>query len=312
MKWLHYLIGPVRVFDVRWAADGGYTSSVFRCRPGTEPEEVDYNPETVRKYVWLLTVSGHGVVSKPADAPGIAARVSADAETFVASRADGVLSFVRRERLQPLTDELASSGVYPQRIEVARPPRSVADAFYDQVRGRDLLHLEERASSLAQTAARRLLLPVLGTFLLLLGVNAVIGPSLQTERGRLEMQEAQLRRTGEVREAGTAERNRLLGDFARRLEVPYAILCDRIGACVPGQVRLTALEIEPPRKRFESGKPLLRSERTVVVRGECDGSSEIGNFVRRLEQTGLARRIRLELVESRREGGLRFSLNLEL
>lgn len=312
MNLLKILAGPMNVLDVRFPAEGEPERTVWRCDGEKAPVRIDIAWSKPPQGIWAVTVQGHGVVSKPLTVPGVAGRVMSDAATFVWSESEGDVSFVRRERLQPVLEELAGVRIFAQRIAVAEPPGKVAREFYAGLRWRDLLRIGDCGSSLSQAFGRRLLPGVLSLLLLLLGANAAVSGSLQTERQQLRALSEQRRRSGRVQAEGIAERERLLTDFSRKPVTPYALLCDRIGACVPEPVRLTLLDVEPLSRRFEAGKPLQRIRRHVTVGGECSGSSQVGNFVEELAKSGLARSVRLTSVASTREGALQFRIDLEL
>lgn len=78
-----------------------------------EPEPADRT--AAKNTLAVLVVCGHGVVTKPDDAQ-ITARVKADPGTFLWSSANGLTSFVRRERLDALTEELTAEGIVLVRI----------------------------------------------------------------------------------------------------------------------------------------------------------------------------------------------------
>lgn len=312
MNLLKILAGPLHLLDLRFTPEGEPERTVWRCDGEKAPVRIDVVWPQLPRGIWAVTVQGHGVVSKPSSAPGVAGRVTSDAATFVWSEAEGVVSFVRRERLQPLLDELAGLQIFVQRIAVGEAPEQAAREFYAGLRWQDLVRVGDRASSLSQAVGRRLLPGVSGLFLLLLGANAAVSGSLQTERQRLRVLSEQRQRSGRVQAGGIAEQERILADFFQKPAMAYSLLCDRIGGCVPDEVRLTFLDVEPLSRRFEAEKPLQRIRRHLTVGGECSRSSQVGSFVESLTKRGIARSVRLTSVESRREGGLQFRIDLEL
>ena len=312
MNFLKILAGPLYVVDFRFTAEGEPERIVWRCDGRKAPVHIEIVWMKPPQGIWAVTVQGQGVVSKPSSAPGVAGRVTSDPATFVWSESEGVVSFVRRERLQPILDELAGQQIFAQHIAVGEPPQKVAQEFYAGLRWGDLLRIGDRASSLSQAVGRRLLPGVLGLFLILLGANAAVSGSLQTERQQLQALSEQRQRSGRMQAEGVAERERLLADFSRKPAIPYSLLCDRIGACVPEEVRLTLLDVEPLSQRFEAGKSLQRILQHVIVGGECSRSSQIGSFVEGLANSRIARSVRLTSVESTRDGALQFRIDLEL
>lgn len=311
MKLFPYILGPIWVLDVSLTTES-HTIALWRCRFGREPEQMDYDAAAVAKGVAVVTVSGHGVVAKPADAE-IAARVRADADTFVWSESDGRIAFVRRERLQPLLDELSAAGVYPQLLAIAITPEAAVQEFFDSLRWRELLRLDDRASALAQAAVRRALPVWLGALFLLLCVNAVVGPEWQSRRQTL-IDARQAQDAAGTQSARSSLRQRqLLESFRQRLPVDYWLLADRIGRAVPPEVALLQLELEPLAGRIEAGKPVKRAERTVRITGRSRMSSAITGLNETLTRLPAVREVRLTQVERVRDDErLQFQIELRL
>ncbi len=299
MKLLPHILGPVWVLDVTLTADS-HTIAAWRCKAGGDPERTDYDVAAVVRGVAVVTVSGHGTVTKPADTQ-IAARVRDDGETFLWNERDGQIVFVRHERLQGLLDELAAAGIHPQRLAVGIPPAAAAREFFAALRWRALLRPDERASALAQTLVRRLALPVLGLFLCLLAANAVVAPSLGTRRQTLQAELTARERTASTAADVTTRQRALLAEFGARPALFSAVVCDRIAAAVPERVVLTRLAVEPLAKRFEAEKPLQRQERTAVVAGTAPAAGDVSLFVERLTSEACCRTVRLTNVERERD-----------
>lgn len=167
MKLLSRILGSVRVLEVTLTA-GGYTVRTWSCKPGGIPQQVDQVPESVARSIVAVTFAGHGVISKSSEATGVSARVRSDAETFVWNEREGVFSFVRREKLRPVLGELAGAGIYPQCLLVAEPPEDAARTVLGRLRWRMLVRPTAEGSALAQAVVRRMGLPILGLFLVLL------------------------------------------------------------------------------------------------------------------------------------------------
>lgn len=299
MNLFPYILGPVWVLDVALTPDG-HTIAAWRCRAGCEPQQTDYDAATVAKGVAVVTVSGHGTVSKPADSQ-IAVRVRDDAATFLWSEHAGQIAFVRRERLQGVLAELTGAGIRPQAVFVALAPDAAAARWREGFRWRQLLRLTAEGSSLAQAVVRRAALPVLGLFLCLLAANAALAPSLGTRRRTLQKELSARERTASTAADATDRQRALLEEFSAPLSVPRAVMCDRIAAAVPEQVVLTRLAVEPLTKRFEAGKPLQRQERTVVVAGTAPAADDVSAFVERLTAATSFRAVRLTHVERERD-----------
>lgn len=307
MKILQRIFSRIAFVRVEFAPDGTFRTKVFLWHGGaTAPAE-----RTMAKHALAAVIAcGHGVVTKPADTQ-IAARVKADAETFLWSSSSGQFSFVRRERLEELRGELAGEEIVPVAVfcaDAAADFRTQADRFaaqvYDTVRWRWLLRPADGSSAAAQILARRLRFPILGAFLLMLTASAFFSPRLMARRQALQMELAARERSASGAASATARQCRLLAEFYAAPDVSRALLCDRIAEAVPGQVVLTALEVEPLTKRFEAGKPLQRREGVVVIRGTALTADDVSAFARQLTTTGGCRAVRLANVEKERDGDL--------
>lgn len=319
MNLFPYILGPVRVLDITLTADS-HTIAAWRCKAAGDPGRTDYDAAAVARGVAVVTVSGHGAVTKPADTQ-IAARVRDDGETFLWNERDGQILFVRRERLRPILDELAAANIHPQRITVAAAgnetqttdtpngerqpaPQHVVEAvreFFAALRWRQLVRPTAEGSALAQAAVRRLALPVLGLFLCLLAANAVVAPSLGTRRQRLRAELTARERTASTAADVTTRQRALLAEFGTRPALSRAVVCDRIAAAVPERVVLTRLAVEPLAKRFEAEIPLQRQERTAVVAGTAPAAGDVSLFVERLMSEACCRTVRLTNVERERD-----------
>lgn len=311
MNLFPYILGPVRVLDITLTADS-HTTQAWRCKYGRDPQRTDYDAAEVAKGISVVTVSGHGVVTKPA-ASEIAVRVRADPQTFITTEHDGQSVFVRRERLQPLLDELAAAGIHPQQVVCGQTAAACVQTFFDRLGWRDLLRTNARASALAQALVRRIGPLLLGVFLLLLAVNAVVGPGWQSRRQTL-MQARQAQDAAGTQSARSSLRQRqLLESFRQRLPVDYWLLADRIGRAVPPEVALLQLELEPLAGRIEAGKPVKRAERTVRITGRSRTSSAITGLNETLTRLPAVREVRLTQVERVRDDErLQFQIELRL
>ena len=312
MKLLSRILGSVRVLEVTLTA-GGYTVRTWSCKPGGIPQQVDQVPESVARSIVAVTFAGHGVISKSSEATGVSARVRSDAETFVWNEREGVFSFVRREKLRPVLGELAGAGIYPQCLLVAEPPEDAARTVLGRLRWRMLVRPTAEGSALAQAVVRRMGLPILGLFLVLLTANTVVSPSVGIRRQALQSALAAREQADSETAETDARRRELLVAFAVRPEMLRTVVCDRIAAAVPERVTLTALEVEPPEKWSEIGKPLRRQVHVVVVCGEAESAAEISKFVGKLTAEEAFGEVRLVQMErNTHEGQLTFRIGIGL
>lgn len=305
MKLIPYILNRIAFVRAEFAADGSCRTEVFVWRAdGVTPAERN----VAKNGLAAVVVCGYGVVSKP-DESEIAGRIKADAETFLWSSADGATSFVRRERLGALTEELAGEGITPVQIfcapvdaDFGKVAGEFARQLYARLRWRTFVRPRAESSAAAQALVRRLAFPVLGVFLCVLAANAVLSPDLNARRQILQEEIAARERTASNAASAGARQRELLTEFSKRPEVPRSIVCDRIAGAVPERVVLMQLAVEPLTKRFEAGKLLLRLENRAVVCGMAPVASDVSAFVQRLSELTCCRDVRLTHVEKERDG----------
>lgn len=310
MKLLQRISGPVWVLGIT-LDDAAHEVSAWRCRAGREAERAEWDAAVVARGVVAVTVSGRGVVTKPSGSEA-AVRVRGDGETFAWNEREGMLSFVRRERLGPLLGTLAREGIHPQRLFVGATPDEAARETLGGLCWRQCVRPTAEGSSLAQALVRRIGLPVLGCFLLLLAANAAVAPSLHARRRELQTAFEARERSGSEVAATDARQRALVAEFSAP-PIGRALLCDRIGAAVPERVVLTALEVEPLARRFDASRPLERHPGEAVVRGTAPDAAAVSAFVGRLAAERSWREVRLAAVERERDAeGLSFRIEMAL
>ncbi len=299
MNMMRHILGRIWVLEVVMTPDS-HSIAAYRCTARGRGAQTQYDAAVVARAPSVITVAGHGTVTKPAGSQ-VAERVRNDRDTFLWSEQEGNIAFVRRTRLLGLLDTLSAAGIHPLRIEVAVPPAAAAERALAALRWRMILQPTEKGSSLAQTLIRRIALPVSALLLCMLAANAVLAPGLGARRQTLQAQIAARESTAATAADVTARQRVLLEEYGARPALSYAILCDRIAAAVPQRVILTLLAAEPLTKRFEAGKPLLRQERTVLLAGTAPAAADISAFVERLSAEPCCRNVRLTNVERERD-----------
>lgn len=306
MKLLPRILNRIAFVRAEYAADGSCRTEVFAWRAASlSPADRTAAKNTLA----VLVVCGHGVVTKPDDAQ-ITARVKADPGTFLWSSANGLTSFVRRERLDALTEELAAEGIVLVRIfcadaaaDFGLTAAELARQLYAGLRWRSLLRPTPESSAAAQAVVRRAALPVLGLLLCLLTANALLSPRMNARRQALKAELAARERSASNAASSGSRQRELLAEFSKRPVAQRAVVCDRIAGAVPERVVLTQLAVEPLTKRFEARKPLQRREGIVVVSGAAPDADDVSAFMQRLSELTCCRDVRLTHVEKERDGG---------
>lgn len=163
MKPLARIFGRIAFVRAEFAPDGSCRTDVFVWSGGSLKAA---DRAAAKNNLAAVVLCGYGIVTKSDDAP-IVSRVTADSQTFVWSTAEGRTSFVRRERLCPLLEELAGEGIVPAGIfcadsgaEFGNVATAYARQLYNGLRWRGLLRLTAESSAVAQVLVRRAALPV--------------------------------------------------------------------------------------------------------------------------------------------------------
>ena len=122
---LQRIVGPLTVLCVRFEEANRYAMRLFVLgldrsglrilRECADPDADALKKECSGRPV-LISVSGYGVVTKPAEDTAIVGKVTSEPETFAWSFSDeredsGSISFVRREQVEPLGQRLAANGI---------------------------------------------------------------------------------------------------------------------------------------------------------------------------------------------------------
>lgn len=305
MKLLPLILNRVAFVCMEFSSADEWTFGVYIRRRGVVETG---SWESAKGCLTAVVICGQGVVTKPDDSQ-IVARIQADTETFLWSSAHGQTSFVRRDRLKHAQEGLAAHGVVPIRIFCADTTTDfgeIADQFAGQLhaalRWRMLLRPTPESSATAQTLVRRVGLPVLGLFLLILTLNALLSSQLQARRQLLQAEFAAREQTSSSAATTGVRQRELLAEFAARPPVSRAVLCDRIAEALPERIVLTRLEVEPLTKRFEAEKPLKRREGVAVVCGTAPAAGDVSVFVQQLSELTCCREVRLANVEKERDG----------
>lgn len=307
---MDWLIGPVWIVDISLRSDG-HDMAIWRC-VRDHLERIESSDKILAGGVVGVTISGHGVVRKPASSE-LAARIRTDSETFTWSEHNGILYFVRSERLSPILAQLTDTRLVPQRILVGFSPAEAARKVTDLLGWKSLLRPTIEGSALAQAVVRRIKLPLLGLMLAMLSINAFFTPRLAMRRQELYATLATHEKLLEKSESNDDRLQALCSDFSTRETPSLAAVCDGIAAALPKAVILTRMEVNPLEKRFVAGQPLQVRNRVVVLSGIATTSSEVTQFIDALWAGIDVVSVQLTTLKQERVGNcLSFNINIRL
>lgn len=329
---LQRLIGPLAVLRVRFTDADNYSMSLFvlGCtgeqirvlRREDEPNAAILKKECAARPV-LVSVSGHGIITKPADGSPLVEKVTADPETFAWSFSDqdirpgqdsrvGSISFVRREQIGPLEAYFAENGIFTGNIcydspaaEPEQDARLQAERFCrDRMKWRIAVRPTHEGCMIAKSLSRRLRLPVLGLMLLLLIVGTLAADSLKDRRAEQQTLLTAQEKTRGASQARSGQRRAAAAEFSHRLAYRHAWLLDRTASHVPPAITLTSLAVQPLIKKLEDAKDPLVASETLSVRGRTDDAAAVSSLMAGLKSEPPVREAKLEQLEQNRESGL--------
>ena len=322
---LQRLVGPSTVLCIRFGDAENYAMRLFVLgldrsglrilRECADPDADALKKECSGRPV-LISVSGYGVVTKPAEDTAIVGKVTSEPETFAWSFSDeredsGSISFVRREQVEPLGQRLAANGIPVMDIRygpVAADPEQEAlrqaERFYrDTLKWRTLLRPTPEGRMVAKAAERRLRLPVLGLMLLLLVVNTFASGSLRERHAQQRTVLSAREKRQDASQARSEQRRAAVAAFSHRLPYRHALLLDRAASHVPLSVTLTSLAVQPLSKTLEEGKDPVFASETLSIRGVTNDASAVSELMTELRSEPLLHEARLEGLKQNRESG---------
>ena len=317
---LQRIVGPLTVLCVRFEEANRYAMRLFVLgldrsglrilRECADPDADALKKECSGRPV-LISVSGYGVVTKPAEDTAIVGKVTSEPETFAWSFSDeredsGSISFVRREQVEPLGQRLAANGipVMPVAADPEQEALRQAERFYrDTLKWRTLLRPTPEGRMVAKAAERRLRLPVLGLMLLLLVVNTFASGSLRERRAQQRSVLSAREKRQDASQVRSEQRRAAVAAFSHRLPYRHALLLDRAASHVPLSVTLTSLAVQPLSKTLEEGKDPVFASKTLSIRGVTNDASAVSELMTGLRSEPPLREARLEGLKQNRESG---------
>ncbi len=330
MKLLHNILNRVNVLTADYSTADSYSLHLTECRRrvggvecGDDGEEIADLADARKKLAAcpvVVVVSGYGVITRQVDTSAdIVAKVTAADGDFRWTRHGNDISFMREEQLKPLTDALAEINAKVAEVQCAaaidmQVVKDAVDRYYaEQVNFKTLLKPSAAGSAMAQYAASRLKLPVLGLILLALMINTMVSPGVRAEYETANVKLQALRRTIGQADDVTRRQQELIREYDRTLPMRISFLCDRLAAAVPEGITLRSLAVQPPLRSIENGKKTTFAQDVVEITGEASGAGDVSDYIARLNGLGIATQVRLASMEQDGESGLfGFKIEIEL
>lgn len=328
MEIIRRLYGKLNIVVVRYADAENYDCRTMRyVRKGDELEMEPGNdaPGNRSKAACpaILLVCGYGVITKECrEGDGIAERITSRPGDFIwsGSGENGAISFIRREQIAKAIEELGSKEIKPIAVVCCTAGEAEDEVFIREAAAacgnitlRNILKPGDAGSVLSMYLFRKLRMSVLAAMLALLVVNVLVDRCIGDRYSAANTELMALRRKIGRAQDESKLLSQTIAGFGHTLPYGYAAISDAIGAAVPPSVTLTHLDIQPLRKKLETGKrpDIILGE--VVIRGEAARSEDVSAFVEALNDTWISGAVKLSSVERNKEGTMSlFQINMKL
>lgn len=222
----------------------------------------------------VLFVSGDGVGSRIYDASDpIVRRVESSSDLYVSVHDNATMDYVRKSIVDSAVENCSTRII---EVVVSRDPEAVD-------RGKTLMEIRRRrlslpslrrdiplADYLASRLLKRILLPVLLGYLVVLLANFLIHSCLTDRLGELRSASARESVEAKRRSALSQAQERLFDEFRTVPRANLSVLSDRIASLLPEDVRLTSMSF---------------ANRQAGVCGEAFSSEAVMGFVDSLRES---------------------------
>lgn len=305
MRLLDKIAGRVDVLEVRFSDKSSYALTLRRCsiaHDGLIETDVmhDFTPDNFDSaYPLYLTICGYGVVSKSDDAQNaqLIRRVTEQCADFVSNRTiGGDFCFVRKEQLDTLYSLFASHEMTIFDVIVCGTEdrnsilREVWTLWQQQSKLKSIIKSDIKGEVIVALIVRRIKFPVLIALLVLLGSNYVINGNIRdkyianhTALTALDAQESRQEHT--------------INFASNPLPHRFAMLSDRVAMCVPRDITLKSLCVQPLSKKIETGEQLTVKSSAAEITGVCIKADEVSEFVAALKRIDILSGVHLTSLE---------------
>jgi Tfp pilus assembly protein PilN len=298
------ILGRINVLSVVFYDAANHTVHITECNRRGECTEVQH-----ARYPVLVSVSGYGVITKRA--ADVAERVMAAGSGFVWTQEGNNVSFMREEQLHVLGEALAGKKIVGIRCGAEDTGAAAQRFFVENVNFRALLRPTAAGSALAQAAAARLKLPVLGIVLLALVVNMVVAPRVKGRNEAAQTELQVLRKSVGQADETSRRRQEMLAEYSGTLPRRISVLCDRVASAVPVGVTLTSLAVQPLSGPLNNNRKAEFAAGRAGIAGRAKIPQQVSKYIASLTALGIARQVQLASMEQNEEM-FDFEITLEL
>lgn len=252
----------------------------------------------------VLVMSGTGVGSRELERDNPVVRRILDSGDVVFCERSSRLDYVKKSFVDMASAELEREGKRVVGVYVAGDPDSFDyDEAVDSVRIKRLAFNALKSdpglcSFLAARTFRKLLLPVLVFWLLVLLANWFAFSSLNDSLAKLRLNGRAVEAVAREETAKNTVRNRLAAGLDISRGMAASFWSDEVAAAVPEGMRLTEIRINDPKARKKNAVP--SGTHFISVKGEVLGADALSSFTDRLR--GSFRRVEVTELRKVRNG----------
>jgi hypothetical protein len=259
----------------------------------------------------VVQISGYGVVHKSCKSTDGLLEKVVDGNDFIWERKDGKdgetdLVFIRKEviadYLQTLTQ--AKLPVIDVLIGVEDDPNQTTQHLADLFQVRRLWQGDKTADTLCDLWLAKLKLPALAAVFLIVGINFGINSHLNTKYNLLQSELLSLRAATDNRKGDDSKIARFLQEYDAGVDMDFALLADKIAACIPARVKLSELSLVPLLRNLEKGKPLQLQPNTIKIKGEARDAESVTRLNKRLSEEAMLKQVHLTSLDKKRDSDL--------
>lgn len=289
----------------------------YRTATPVDPDVLD--PEHTFRAPVILLVSGYGVLRRePGDDSAVMSRVMSDTKTFFYKEKDRIVSFIRREQLERVSGllkkknvELCDIDFFTGEVTPELIERQARLFVKNNITFRRVFTPGRAGSVIAGCIYRNIRLYVLALFFILLILNIFLKGSLEKEYGAQAAELSALRKQSEQLQEVSQEKERIGKVFRDNISWKYGMLCDYLAACVPPDIILQRMGVQPLMKALSGGEsPVIRAN-TVLVSGYTSRTEYITCFMRNIEKEEYSQKVQLKEMKQEKETG-NFTFTIEI
>lgn len=273
----------------------------------------------------ILTISGRGVISKEYKKNSEESKQITDRpDDFlfaIEDLEDGMIRviFLRRKLYDLLCRQLIVDrlSLVEVRIDVNNNPeqeaRKAAEEFWRNKFGiKEVFSPSMRSNNLLSLVVRKILLPVLSSFLGVLLINFFVQQEFAGQLREQQFLLAQAKKNTTQVEKSLGERQEILNHLGNETKYPYAWIADRIASVVPKGIVLTELIIQPLKDKIQEKKTINVEKNKVVVRGRGIDPTSVTAFTDSIRVLNVFSTVQLIMQHKDKSDNYLFTLNASL